>query len=129
MLGVVGEERFDPRDSGEQPRVAPGGRRAQLEDLVETLDQRKADGRRQVGEAGVVAEARVIEPAPRVGAALVRQALDEPPLLLGLDRDRAPFTRRHLLVWVEGEDGGMREGAERRAAVACAERLAGVLDE
>ena len=63
------------------------------EDLVELLDLGEPDGGGEVVEAVVVAEARVLEPAARVGAALVREALEQPPFLLGVDGDRAALAR------------------------------------
>ena len=71
----------------------------------------------------------MLEPPAPVSAALVAEALEQPPLLLGVRRHHAAFPRRDLLVRVEGEDRGGAVRADACAAVLRAERLAGVLDQ
>ena len=105
MVGVVRERNLDAFDLAQELRVARGDLGTELEDAVELLDLREPERGREVVEAVVVAEARVREPFAGVAAALVGEALQERPLLLGLHGDRAALARRHLLVRVEGEDG------------------------
>ena len=77
----------------------------------------------------VEAEPGVLEPAAAVGAALVPQRFQQPPLLLGVRRDHPALARRHLLVRIEREDGRGAMRAESRAAVVGSERLARILDQ
>ena len=71
----------------------------------------------------------MVEPAAAVGAALVAEADELPPRLLGVGRDHPALAGRHLLVRVEGEDRVDAVRADRPALVLGAERLAGVLDQ
>src|SRR5581483_3722117 len=98
-------------------------------DLVELLQLADADGRADVVEAVVVAEPDVLEPSARVPPALVSQRPQQAPLLLRVRRDDPAFSRRDLLVRIEGEDAAHALRAERRALVPRAERLARVVDE
>src|SRR5204863_8948052 len=96
---------------------------------VELLELGDPDRGADVVEAVVVAESRVLEPAAAVGAPLVAEALQQPPLRLVMGRDDSALPCRHLLVRIEREDGGRAVRANRRAAVVGAERLACVLDQ
>ena len=83
----------------------------------------------EVVEAVVVAEANVLEPGAVVAAALVAQALEQAPVLLGVGDDDAALAGGHLLVRIEGEDRRHAVTAYRLALVLGAERLAGVVDQ
>ena len=129
MVGVVGAGELDTRHVREKRRIAGSGGAAALEDLRELLELGEADRCAHVVEPVVEAETSVLEPAAGIGASLVAEAAEEPPLLLGVGRDHPPLTGRHLLVRVEGEDGRRAVRAHERATVDRAECLAGVLDQ
>ncbi len=99
------------------------------ENLVEPLELTEADRRAYVVDPIVESEPGVLEPAARVGATLVPEAAQKPPLFLGMGRDHAPFSRRHLLVRIEGEDSRWPVRAEHVPAITRSQRLACVLDE
>ena len=73
----------------------------------------------------------MVEPAavPVVRAALIAQAAQLLPLLLGVRGDDAALAGRHLLVRIEREHGGRPMPPERPATVFRPERLARVFDQ
>ena len=83
VVGVVGERDLEPVDAGEQLAVAGRGGLAHGEDPVELLELADPERGADVVDAVVEAEPRVVEPAAAVGAALVAQADELTPGLLG----------------------------------------------
>ena len=71
----------------------------------------------------------MLQPARRLETALVAEGHEQLVLLGVRGRHRASLARGHLLVRVEGPDGGVSVRAERLALVHRAERLARVLDQ
>ena len=126
---VVRERRLDTVDPGQELRVPRRDSVPALQDLVELVELRDPDRRADVVEAVVVAEPRVLQPSAVVGAALVPEALQQPPILLVVRGHDAALAGRDLLVRVEGEDGGRAVGADAGSPILRAERLTGVLDQ
>ena len=83
MVGVVGERDLEPVDAGEQLSIAGRGGLAHGEDPVELLELADPERSAHVVDSVVEAEASVVEPAAAVGAALVAQADELVPGLLG----------------------------------------------
>ena len=129
VLGVVRAGSIDAFDAVEQALVPRSDSCARLEYSGKLLELADPDRRADVVDAVVEAEPRVLEPAAAVGATLVAKALEQAPLVLGVGRDDAALAGRDLLVRIEGEHRGGTVGANGRAAIAGAERFAGVLDE
>ncbi len=129
MFLVVRAGKFESLDAVQELRVAVSDGGPSREDLVELFELSEADRRTNVVDPIVEPESRVLEPAARVGATLVPEAAQKTPLTFGMRRDHAPFSRRDLLVRVEGEDRGWSVRAEHIPAIARAQCLARVLDE
>ncbi len=129
MVGVVGARELETVDATEQRAVALRDRASCLEDGAELLELADADRGADVVDPVVETKSGVLEPAPRVGAALVTEASQQAPLALGVRRDHPALARRDLLVRVEGEHRRRPLRADRLTLVARAEGLAGVLDQ
>ena len=83
MVGVVSERWLDAVDARRAaPRSAQRPPAREREDRVELLELGDADRGGDVVEAVVVAEPRVLEPAARVGAALVARGSSAAATLL-----------------------------------------------
>ena len=123
-------QRLDPVDVLEQLGVARSSGGSERQHPVQLLELRDPERGLKIGPAVVEPEPHVVEPAGAVvGPALVAQAAEQLPLLLGVRRDDAALAGRHLLVRVEAEDARRAVGADRRPLVAGAECLGRVLDQ
>ena len=122
VIGVVGKRCLDV-DISQQLAVDGCNGTARSEDPVELLELADAERRRDIVEAVVVTKASVLQPARRLEPALVPERDEQLVLLRRARRDGAALAGRHLLVRVEGPDGGMAVRAERAALVARAQRL------
>ena len=130
VVRIVGERSLDPVQLLEHRSVTRRRGGPQLQDPVELLELGDSDRGLDVRPAVVEAEPHVVEPgALAVGAALVPEADEQLPLLLGMRRDDAAFAGRHLLVRVEAEHRRRAVGTDRAALVLGAERLGRVLDQ
>ncbi len=104
VLSVVGARKVEAAHIGEELRVARGNVGPRAKDVVELLELADADRGPDVVDPVVESEPCMLEPAAGVGAALVAQASQQPPLRLRMRRDHAALAGRDLLVRVEGKD-------------------------
>src|SRR6266536_6447485 len=131
VVAVAGARRLDTIHVLQQFAVTTSGCLAELEDLVKLLQLREPDRSLNVRPAIVHAKPNVMEPPTSsiVGPALIAEAAQQLPLLLGVGRDDATYASRHLLVRIEGEDRGRPMRSERTAAILRAKGLACILDQ